>query len=141
MSLVILDYTDIDNKMIYLVSLLIIIFWRATREYGRARTPVRHLSFEKETVRNMQIFAYWWSYLFWIIHVFWTAWGCVDRVSLYGPLRSEAEFRHHLPVVLRIHNLPFGTCIWRTVGGAAEILSWIGVDHINWPYLRMVGWD
>ena len=38
---------------------------------------------------------------------FWTARGCVDGVSLYGPLRSEAEFWHHLPVVLRIHNLPF----------------------------------
>ena len=45
---------------------------------------------------------------------FWTARGCIDGVSLYGPLRSEAEFRHHLPVVLRIHNLPSGTCIWRT---------------------------
>ena len=43
---------------------------------------------------------------------FWTARGCVDGVSLYGPLRSEAEFRHHLPIVLRIHNLSFGTCIW-----------------------------
>ena len=58
MSLVILDYTDIDNKMIYLVSLLIIIFRRATRKYGRARTPVRRLPFEKDTVANMQIFAY-----------------------------------------------------------------------------------
>ena len=47
---------------------------------------------------------------------FWTARGCVDGVSLYGPLQSEVEFWHHLPVVLRIHNLPFGTCIWRTAG-------------------------
>ena len=37
-------------------------------------------------------------------------------VSFNGPLRSEAEFRHHLPVVLGIHNLPFGMCIWRTAG-------------------------
>ena len=37
---------------------------------------------------------------------FWTARGCVDGVSLCGPLRSEAEFRHHLPVVLRIQS-PF----------------------------------
>ena len=72
---------------------------------------------------------------------FWTARGCVDGVSLYGPLRSEAEFQHHLPVVLRIHNLPFGTVSREQRGGAAEILSWIGVDHINWSHLRMVGWD
>ena len=37
---------------------------------------------------------------------FWTARGCVDGVSLYGPLRSEAEFRHHLPVLLRTQS-PF----------------------------------
>ena len=61
-------------------------------------------------------FAYLWPYLFQIVHVLWTAQGCVDGVSFYGPLRSESEFRHHLPVVLGIHNLPFGTCIWRTAG-------------------------
>ena len=46
----------------------------------------------------------------------WTARGCVDGVSFYGPLRSKSEFRHHVPVVLGIHNLSFGTCIWRTAG-------------------------
>jgi hypothetical protein len=51
-----------------------------------------------------------------IVHVFWTARGCVDGVSFYGLLRSKTEFRQHLPVVLRIHNLPNGTCIWRTAG-------------------------
>ena len=46
----------------------------------------------------------------------WTARECIDGVRFYGPLRFESEFRHHLPVVLGIHNLPFETCIWRTAG-------------------------
>jgi hypothetical protein len=45
---------------------------------------------------------------------FWIARGCVDGVSLHDLLRSEAEFWHHLPIVLWIHNLPAGMCIWRT---------------------------
>jgi hypothetical protein len=46
----------------------------------------------------------------------WIARGCVDGVSFHGLLQSEAEFWHHLRVVLWIHNLPVGTCIWRTAG-------------------------
>ena len=33
--------------------------------------------------------------------------GCVDGVSSHGLRRSEIESRHHLLVVLRIHNLLF----------------------------------
>ena len=62
-------------------------------------------------IRNMKIFAYLWPYLFRIVHVIWTARGCVDGVSFHGPLPSETESWQHLPVVLRIHNLPFVTCI------------------------------
>ena len=49
----------------------------------------------------MQIFAYLQMYQFRIVHVFWTARGCVDGVSFHALLRSEKEFRRHLPVVLR----------------------------------------
>jgi hypothetical protein len=31
--------------------------------------------------------------------------GCVDGVSFHALLRSDIEFRQHLPVVLRIHVL------------------------------------
>ena len=62
---------------------------------------------------------------------FWTARGCVDGVSLYGPLRSETEFWHHLPVVLQIPvSLP-GRVSREQRGGVVEILSRIGVDHGN----------
>ena len=76
----------------------------------------RRLPFERDTVGHMQIFAYVWPYLFRIVHVFWTARGCVDGFSFHGLLWSGTEFRHHLPVVLRIHNLLARTCIWRTAG-------------------------
>ena len=33
--------------------------------------------------------------------------GCVDGVSSHGLRRFETESRHHLLVVLRIHNLLF----------------------------------
>ena len=55
----------------------------------RSRNLVRRLPFERDTVGNMHIFAYVWSYLFWIIHVFWTTRICVDGFSLHGLLRSE----------------------------------------------------
>jgi len=64
----------------------------------------------------MQIFAYLYPYLFRIVHIFWTAQGCVDMVSFHDQLRSAPEFRHHLPVILRIHNLLVRTCIWRAAG-------------------------
>jgi len=37
-------------------------------------------------------------------------------VSFHVLLGSEMEFRHHLPVVLRIHTLPSRMCIKRTAG-------------------------
>jgi hypothetical protein len=37
-------------------------------------------------------------------------------VGFRGPLLSETEFRHHLLVVLLIHNLPARMCIGRTAG-------------------------
>ena len=89
----------------------------------------------------MQIFAYLYPYLFRIVHAIWTAQVCVDMVSFHDLLRSVPEFWHHLPVVLRIHNLLDRTCIWRAAGSAAEILSRLGVDHGNQPYLRILGWD
>ena len=54
----------------------------------------------------MQIFAYLQMYQFRIVHVFWTARGCVDGVSFHALLRSEKEFRRHLPVVLRTVHSP-----------------------------------
>ena len=54
----------------------------------------------------MQIFAYLQMYQFRIVHVFWTARGCVDGVSFHALLRSEKECRRHLPVVLRTVHSP-----------------------------------
>ena len=106
-----------------------------------SRNPVRHLQFKTDTVRNMQIFTYLWPYLFRIVHVIWTARWCADGVSFHGPLPSETESWQHLSIVLRIHNLPFGTCIWRIAGGAAKIMSRIGMDHGNYPYLCILRWN
>src|SRR6185312_8885959 len=64
----------------------------------------------------MQLFAYMEPYVFRIVHVIWTAQGCVDMVSFHGQLRSVPEFWHHLRVVLRIHNLLDRMCIWRAAG-------------------------
>jgi hypothetical protein len=54
----------------------------------------------------MQIFAYLQMYQFRIVHVFWTARGCVDGVSFHALLRSKTEFQRHLPVVLRTVHSP-----------------------------------
>ena len=62
---------------------------------------------------------------------FWTARGCVDGVSLYGPLRSEAEFRHLSLLFFENTISLLGRVSGEQRGGAAEILSWIGADHIN----------
>jgi hypothetical protein len=43
-----------------------------------SRTPIRRLPSERDTVGGMQIFAYLRPYLFWIVHVFWTAHEYVD---------------------------------------------------------------
>jgi hypothetical protein len=45
--------------------------------------------------------------MFRIIHVFWTAHCCVDGISFHALLRSETEFRRHLPVVLRTVHSPY----------------------------------
>jgi hypothetical protein len=53
----------------------------------------------------MQIFAYLQMYLFRIVHVFWTAHGCVDGVSFHALLRSETEFERRLHAILwTIHS-------------------------------------
>src|SRR6185312_9586131 len=83
----------------------------------RSRKPVRRLLFGRDTTGDMQFFLYIFNRIYFKLStLLWTARGCVDGVRFYGPLRSESEFRHHLPIVLGIHNLPFGTCIWRTAG-------------------------
>ena len=83
----------------------------------RSRKPVRRLPFGRDTTGDMQFFLHIFNRIcFELSTLLWTARGCVDGVRFYGPLQSESEFRHHLPVVLGIHNLPFGTCIWRTAG-------------------------
>ena len=65
--------------------------------------------------------------------------GCVDGVSSHGLRRFETESRHHLLVVLRIHNLLFsGRVFGEQRGGAAEILPRIGVEHENQPQLRIL---
>ena len=67
----------------------------------RSRKPVRRLPFERDTVGNMHMFAYVYPYLFRIVHVLWTTRVCVHEFSCHVPLRSETEFRQHLPAVLR----------------------------------------
>ena len=57
---------------------------------------------------------------FMIVHIFWTACGCVGGVSFHGLLRSEIEFWHHLPIVLQIHTVPSRMCIWRTAGRCCQ---------------------
>jgi len=52
-------------------------------------------------------------------------------VSFYGPLWFETEFWQHLSSVLQIHTVPARSSIERIAGGAAEILSQIGVEHEN----------
>ena len=83
----------------------------------RSRKPVRRLPFGRDTTGDMQFFLHIFNLIcFELSTLLWTARGCVDGVSFYGSLRSRSEFRLHLLVVLEIHNLPFGTCIWRTTG-------------------------
>ena len=81
-----------------------------------SRNLVRCLPFERDTVGDMLTFAYLRLYLFRIVHVFWTAHGCVDEVSFHAPLLSEMEFRQHLPAVLSIHVLQGRVWIQRTTG-------------------------
>jgi hypothetical protein len=45
-------------------------------------------------------------YLFRIVHVFWTARGCVDGVSFHALLRSEIEFQRHFHVVIWTVHYP-----------------------------------
>jgi hypothetical protein len=54
----------------------------------------------------MQIYAYPQMYLFRIVHVSWTARGCVDGVSFHALLRSVKKYRRHLHVVLRTVHSP-----------------------------------
>jgi hypothetical protein len=42
-------------------------------------------------VGDIRTFAYLRLYLFRIVHVFWTARGCVVEVSFHAPLRFENE--------------------------------------------------
>ena len=72
--------------------------------------------FETDMVENMQMFAYLWPYLFRIVHTFMDSLRMCTWVSFHATLQSEIEFRHHLPIVLWIHNLLIRTCIWRTAG-------------------------
>ena len=97
----------------------------------RCRNLVRRLPFERDTIGNMHIFAFVWSYLFRLVHIFWTTRVYVDGFSLHDLLLSEIEFRHCLPVVLRIHNLLVRTCIRRTAGRCCQNLSRIGVEYGN----------
>ena len=108
-----------------------------------SRKLVRRLSFEIDTDGNIQNFAFVRPYLFRIIHVFWTARGCVDGDSFHDLLPFEIEYRHHFPVVLRIHNLPSlsGRVFGEQQGNAAEIISRIGVEHGNRLQIHIFGWD
>jgi hypothetical protein len=111
-----------------------------------SRNLVRCLPFERDTVGDMRTFAYLRPYLFRIVHVFWTARGCVVEVSFHAPLYFEMVFRHHLSVVLWIHTLPCRTCIGRMTGrcyrnsisdrsGAWKLTSsthpWVGLGPIQ----------
>jgi len=80
-----------------------------------SRNLVRCLPSKRDTVGGIQIFVYLRPYLFRIVHIFWTARGCVDK--LVSMVRSGPRWCFGItPVVLRIHTLPCRTCIGRTAG-------------------------
>ena len=107
----------------------------------RSRNLVRRLPFERGTVVNMQMFAYVQPYLFRIVHVFWTACGCVDGVSFHAPPYPRQSFDiTSLLFSGYTISLP-GRVFGEQRGGAVEILSRIGVEHGNCPYLHILGWD
>ena len=69
--------------------------------------------------------------MFRIVHVFWTARGCVGGVSFHGLLRSETEFRI-ISLLFSGYTLSLvGHVFGEQRGGATEILSRIGVEHEN----------
>ena len=95
------------------------------------RNPVRHLPSETDTVGGMRIFAYLCPYLFRIVHIFWTARGCVDGlVSMFcSDLRRSFGTTSLLFSGYTLSLLGYVSGEQR--GGAAEILSRIGVEHGN----------
>ena len=89
----------------------------------------------------MQLFAYIEPYVFRIVHVIWTAQGCVDMVSFHGQLRSVQSFSITSLLFSGYTISLTGRVFGEQRGGAAKILSRLGVDHGNQPYIRILGWD
>ena len=81
----------------------------------------RCLPFERDTIANMHIFAYVWSYLFRIVHVFWIARVCVDgfRFAWSASIRDTFSIASLL-FSEYIISLP-GRVFGEQRGGAAEI--------------------
>ena len=96
-----------------------------------SRNLVRCLPSERDTVGGIQIFVYLQPYLFRIVHVFWTARGCVDGLVFMvrsGPRRSFGI----TSLLFSGYTLSLaGRVSGEQRGGAAEILSRIGAGHGN----------
>jgi hypothetical protein len=96
-----------------------------------SRNSVRCLPFERDTVIGMQIFAYLWSYLFQIVHIFWTAHGCVNELVSLVCFDSRPGFGI-ISLLFSGYTLSLlGRVSGEHRGGATEILSPIGVEHEN----------
>jgi len=79
----------------------------------------------------MHVFAYLFPYLFRIVHVFWTARGCVD--VLVSMVSSDSRQSFGITYLL-FSGYTFslvGRVPGEQRGGAAEILSRIGANHGN----------
>jgi len=77
----------------------------------------------------MHVFAYLFPYLFRIVHVFWTARGCVD--VLVSMVSSDSRQSFGITYLLFSgYTLSLaGRVPGEQRGGAAEILSRIGANH------------
>jgi len=98
---------------------------------ARSRKLVRRLPSERDTVVGMRISAYLRPYLFWIVHVIWTARGCVD--DLVCMVWSGPRWGFGSTSLLfsgYTLSLP-GRVSGEQRGCAAEILSQIGAEHRN----------
>ena len=77
------------------------------------------------------MFAYVQPYLFRIVHVFWTACGCVDGVSFHALPYPRQSF-DITSLLFSGYTISLkGRVFGEQRGGAVEILSRIGVEHGN----------
>ena len=119
-------YLVLKSDVVYFLCFLVYL----GNHVRRSRKLVRRLPFGRDTSGDMHFFLHIFNHIcFELSTLLWTARGCVDGVRFYGRLRSESEFRHHLPVVLGYTISLSGRVSREQRGGAAKILSRIGLDH------------